>query len=190
VRSGVVLGNESRYSRALPPGLSRDDYSPSRPGWHDYTQDSVVAPAGMHVTVDEMRDYMRRHAVPGQNPSRPVQNGQVSLAMDPRGGAWGAWQALRLGVQGPQDLVRTEISNDGLSISNRTLPSHALHDGRIVRTAYQDQQGNWHIRTHGYGNNEGIFHRISARLNQTQGPEIFRTVDQGMAEDIRRHHSN
>ncbi|HEY8211605.1 MAG TPA: hypothetical protein VIG99_29180 [Myxococcaceae bacterium] len=183
-------GVESNYSRALPPGLSRDTYSPSRPGWHDYTQDTLVAPAGMHVTADEMRDYMTRHAVPGQDPRRPVANGQESVVVDPRGGVWGGLQAMRSWFQGQQDRVRTEISNDGLTISNRTLPGHALHDGRIVRTAYQDRAGNWHIRTHGYGNNEGTFPGFLAGVNQSQGPQIFRAVDQGMAENIRRHHAN
>jgi hypothetical protein len=144
----------------------------------------------MHVTADEMRDYMTRHAVPGQDPRRPVANGQESVVVDPRGGVWGGLQAMRSWFQGQQDRVRTEISNDGLTISNRTLPGHALHDGRIVRTAYQDRAGNWHIRTHGYGNNEGTFPGFLAGVNQSQGPQIFRAVDQGMAENIRRHHAN
>ena len=182
--------DESAYSRALPAGISPDNYSPDRPGWHDYTRDGVVAPAGMQVTADEMRDYMSRHAVPGQDPSRPVQNGQESTVVDPRGGFWGAVQGGRSLLQGQQDRVRTEVSDDGLTVSNRTLPGHALHDGRIVRTAYQDGEGNWRVRTHGYGNNEGMFPSVNAALNQSQGPEIFRAVDEGMAANIRRHHAN
>ena len=118
-----------------------------------------------------------------------TSNGQVSVARDPRLG-WRQFQRLVSGIRGQQDRVRTEISNDGLTISNRTLPGHNLHDGRIVRTAYQDGQGNWHIRTHGYGNNEGGFPLgvTRAGINQIQGPQIFSAVDQGMAWDIRRHH--
>ena len=184
------IPGESDYSRQLPEGLPPDAYSPTRSGWHDYRQDSIVAPASMNVTADEMRDYMLRHAVPGQDPSRPVTNGQESTVVDPRGGFWGAVQGGRQLVQGQTDRVRTDISNDGLSISNSTLPGHALHDGRIVRTAYQDDQGNWRVRTHGYGNNEGLMPGVNAGLNQWQGPQIFRAVDEGMAANIRAHHAN
>lgn len=157
----------------MPPGISTDNYSPDLPGWHDYSVTNTVAPADMKVTPEEMRDYMSRHAYPGQDPSKPVENGQKSTVYDPRTGMWG----------GP---IRTEVSNDGLTISNFTRPGHPLHDGRIIRTAQQQPDGSWTVTTRGYGNN--LIPGMN-KVNDWQGPKIFKAVDEQMAANIRAHHA-
>jgi len=187
--------------KEIPEGLPTDNYSPDKPGWHSYQLSNVVATADMKVTPDEMRDYMTRHAVPGQDPSKPImEQGQESVVTDPRALGRDAQDARWL-TTGETDKVKTYISNDGLSISNFTEQGHSLHDGRITRTATQQPDGSWVMTTRGYGNNDGKFlgnnwlgdatanPYMAARFNEWQGPKIFNAVDQQMAANIRAHHS-
>lgn len=198
-QSGPVRGQPSHaVVPELPAGLPPDNYSPNRPGWHNYEVTNVVATADQRVSPEQMRDYLLRHAVPGQDPSRPVTDGQTSTVSDPRLLGRTAQNSRWLGT-GESDRVQTHVSADGLSISNTTLPGHALHDGRIIRTATQQPDGSWTITTRGYGNNDGQFlgnnwfgrqtaaPEVAARLNEWQGPQIFTAVDQAMAANIQAH---
>jgi len=89
-----------------------NQYSRSKPGYHDYrvndvVANDVVASAAEHVTVEEMRDQMLRFAVPGRSPDQPVVSGRSYPVYDPVTG-------LFVGD------VRTTVSEDGLTIVNRT----------------------------------------------------------------------
>ena len=87
-------GNVSQYSR-------------SKPGYHHYHANEVVASAVEHVTVEEMRDQMLRFAVPGRSPDQPVVSGRSYPVYEPVTG-------LYIGD------VRTTVSADGLTTVNRT----------------------------------------------------------------------
>ncbi len=67
--------------------------------------------------------------------------------------------------------VTSDISANGLSITNTTLPGHIFYDGQIVRTLSQGADGSWSVTTHGYGN-DVIPGRGTA--NQLFGPGVFR----------------
>jgi hypothetical protein len=156
----------------------RDAYSPDRPGWHEYRETNMVCRPELNCTREEIVDQLSRHAVPGQDPSKPIESGQIYTVWD-----------TRFPVQYPGGRVLTEVSDDGLTTTNTTLrlPQHILADGQIVRTAYQASDGAWYVTTHGYGNNviPGM-----ATVNANQGPLIFRHLDTQMRENIERHHGD
>ena len=70
----------------------------------------------------EMADQLSRFSVPGQDPSQPVVDGGTYIAVDPNTGFPG----------GP---VETAVSEDGLTITNRTLLGHLFYNGVVVRRA-------------------------------------------------------
>ena len=119
-----------------------------------------------------MVDQSSRFAVPGQDASKPVENRGIYEVFDPRTG-------LFVGD------VRTRVSDDGLTITNTTLPGHLLYDGRITRTTWQDETGAWYVDTHGTGNN--VIPGMN-QVNQWQGPQIFDYVDSQMRCSISMHH--
>jgi hypothetical protein len=185
--------------KEIPAGLPGDNYSPDKPGWHQYEVTNTIATADQQVSPEQMRDYMTRHAFPGQDPSKPIsQQGEENTVRDPRG-LGRDLQNGRWLTTGESDKIKTYTSNDGLSISNFTQPGHALHDGRITRTATQQPDGSWTMTTRGYGNNDGKFlgnnwlggatanPYMAARLNEWQGQRIFNDVDRAMTANIRAH---
>ena len=154
-------------------GLQPYDVRPDRPGWHDYLAGpAIVCPVDFNCTIPQMRDYLSRFAVPGQDPSVPVRNNTLHMVVDPRYGF----------IAG---FVRTTISNDGLSIQNQTTWLHVLHSGVARRRAFRQSDGSWAIATHGYGNNWWDFMDWA---NQSQGPRIFNDVDNAMRAYILRDH--
>ncbi|WP_444941310.1 hypothetical protein ACJJI3_01900 [Microbulbifer sp. ZKSA004] len=105
----------------------------------------------MSCTETEMKDQHSRFVVPGQDPSRPVEDGNIYKVYDPR-------IDIRLADSGYRwkfyaGKVLTSVSEDGLSITNTTLAGHVLYDGEINRQLYRAESGAWHVRTTGYGNN-------------------------------------
>ncbi|MDZ7923493.1 MAG: RHS repeat-associated core domain-containing protein [Marinagarivorans sp.] len=155
-------------------------YSSDKGGWHDYTTTNEVCSAALQCTQQEMVDQFSRFAVPGQDPSKPVQSGNIYDVFDPRtkvslpGGY--QWQAFA-------GKVLTLVSGDGMSITNITRPLHILHDGQITRTL-STEGGAWFVTTRGIGNNvlPG-----GASMNQWQGPKIFNFVDAQMSANIEAH---
>lgn len=147
-------------------------YSPTNPGWHDYTVTSMVCSADLACSPQEIADQLARYAVPGQNPAAPVVNGAIYSVYDPF-----------LGL--PAGDVLTRVAADKLSITNQTLPEHVFYDGKITRTAWRAADGSWHVTTRGIGNNEipGM-----NKVNQWSGPDIFNELDRRMRENIERHH--
>ncbi len=147
-------------------------YSRSKPGYHDYRVNDVVASAAEHVTVEEMRDQMLRFAVPGRSPDQAVASGGRYPIYDPVTG-------LFVGD------IRTTVSEDGLTTVNRTVPGHLLADGAVVRTAIHNPDGSWSVKTIGLGNNVDP---ELAPVNEFLGPYIFTNLDMQMRQNIQRHH--
>jgi len=150
----------------------RGQYSPDCPGWHNYTTVNVVCPAELHCTLEQVADAFYRFAFPGQNPSKPVEDGKrYSVA------PFGEFP------EGSDEYKEGEIITRvyGMTTENITEPSHIFYDGVIYRTLSQDRAGNWVVTTHGYGNNlkPGM-----KEVNLTFGPDIFNFVDQQMSEYI------
>ncbi|RWL94337.1 hypothetical protein [Mesorhizobium sp.] len=150
-----------------PPGV----YSPTKPGWHDYVTSNMVCGA---CSVEEIADQLARYAVPGQDPAVPVVDGAIYSVHDPFVGIYAG-------------EVLTHVTENGLSITNRTLPEHLFYDGKITRTAWQAADGSWHVTTHGIGNN--VVPGMS-EINQWTGPDIFDALDRQMRENIGRHHGS
>ncbi len=147
-------------------------YSPMNGGWHDYTVRDTVCAAALSCSVSEMGDQDRRFAVPGQNPSLPVVDNQKYPVYAPVTGTF---------VGG----VLTNISPDGMTIMNTTLPGHLLYDGAVTRSLSRGPDGTWYMTTHGVGNNK-IFGM--SEMNQMLGPDIFRNLDDQMRSNIEVHH--
>jgi hypothetical protein len=122
---------------------------------------------------EEIADNLARFSVPGRDPSNPVKDSDISLVLDPRTGVPGGW-------------IITKIEDDGLTVINRTTILHALYDGKVVRTATQDENGAWHVTTRGFGNN--VLPGMNL-LNREEGPPIFNILDQRMRDNIERHHA-
>jgi len=81
--------------------------------------------------------------------------------------------------------VDVTVSDDGLSITNKTRTGHVLYDGQVTRRLFQGEDGAWYVETRGTGNNApaGL-----ARVNQWAGPKIFDKVDEQMRRNIEAHH--
>jgi len=166
------------------------NYSPSCPGWHEYTMTHLVCPAYLHCLREEMIDSLSRFAFPGQDPNDPVVGWRYDAVTDP-------WYGILPESLGP---ISTVISNGGLTVTNTTLRGHVLHDGKIVRNAFQGPNGAWYVTTHGYGNNEQreVFDAqrpdlppITANLSLVNiwgGKAIFNKVDALMLNYIIEHH--
>jgi hypothetical protein len=148
-------------------------YSPDKSGWHDYTAGpNLVCSAELACTPQEIADQLARFSVPGQDPAAPAVNNGTYFVTDPRTDLPGGW-------------VTTNISPDGLTVTNTTQRAHVFYDGQIVRSASRADDGSWYVTTHGFGNNviPG-----AATVNQSQGPEIFNYMDQQMKANIEAHH--
>ena len=101
------------------PNVSPVQFRPGRPGWHEYTEGpTLVCRPELKCNEADMANYMARFAVPGQDPSKPVRDGDKSMVYDPRNGL-------------PAGYVETSIAPSGLVIVNRTLFPHVLYDGKI-----------------------------------------------------------
>lgn len=148
-------------------------YRPDKSGWHQYQSGpNVVCPADVQCSKEEIADQLARYSVPGHDPSKPVESGKSYAVYDPQTGL-------------PGGLVTTTISEDGLTITNTTLPLHVFYDGVVTRAARQSGDGSWTVTTEGRGNN--VLPGAS-EVNQIRGPDIFKTLDQRMRANIERHH--
>lgn len=159
------------------------EYSPDRPGFHGYVAGpNLVCPAEWKCTGEDAQDANRRYGRPGQDSSVPLRDGERGMVFDPRTGM-------------PAGYVKTEISPDGLTITNKTLPFHVFHSGEIVRTMHQDESGAWYVTTRGIGNNvlwlplpQGgrVPPEFFALINAWQGPKIFTFMDGQMRDYLAR----
>jgi RHS repeat-associated protein len=147
---------------------------PKPVGDHDYTAGpNLVCPAALTCSSEEIADQGSRFAVPGQDPTRPVVNDERYLVRDP-------WTGI------PGGYVRTNVSQDGLTITNTTDLWHMFCCGQITRTFFQDDTGAWYAKTTGTGYN--IIPGMGP-ANQWSGPLIFNTLDAQMRANIQLHHS-
>lgn len=163
----VGLGLQNVVAQVAEPS-----FSPDRKGWHNYTAGPTeVCPAEWQCTPQEMKDYMSRHAVPGQDPSKPVINQAISDVKVP-------------GTSITVGQVQTLVSPTGLEITNRTQPGHMFFDGTVTRTATQTPTGAWEVTTVGIGNN--VVPGMN-QVNQRTGREVFDAVDAAMRVNIAAH---
>jgi hypothetical protein len=157
----------------LTGGSDATGYSPDKPGWHYYTVGpNLVCTANQNCSAEEIADHLARFAVPGQNPAIPAENNKTYPVYDPITGVY-------------VGDVNTKISDDGLTIQNKTKENHIFHDGQITRYATQKLDGSWSVTTRGTGNNRTPGMNI---LNRYGGPVIFDIMDERMRENIRMHH--
>lgn len=165
------LMGQAREAAVKPTVVGK--YRSDKEGWHDYTESNQVCKPEWQCSPEEMRDQLRRFAVPGQSPAKPIQDRQKYQVRDP-------WTGTHAGD------VTSDISDDGMMVTNSTLPGHPLHDGQIQRRVWQAKDGSWWATTRGVGNNE-IWGMDS--VNELAGPEIFGAVDAQMRNNIRQHHN-
>jgi hypothetical protein len=122
-----------------------------------------------------MKDRFARFAFPGQDSAMPVQDQQMSLV----------WVPDEVDV--PGGYVRTTVSPDGLTITNKTLPLHIFYDGKIVRQLTREADGSWSVTTEGRGNN--VIPGMN-EVNTETGPDIFNALDKQLLEYVRQHHGS
>lgn len=169
VSTGLLGPEPSQTSGLLSPGT----YDPRRPGWHSYIQGpDLVCPASLACAQPEIADQLARAAVPGQNPELPVTSGGFTDVYIPHGPYVGQ--------------VRNQISNGGLTITNKTVAPHIFYDGEVVRTAVQGPNGEWYAITSGLGNN--VVPGMNM-INEFVGPDIFRDLDEQLKSNIARNHA-
>lgn len=122
-------GDAGDAAQSDASGADTAPFSPDRRGWHDYTAGpNLVCGADLSCSREEIADQLARFSVPGRDPSKPVVDLERSFIVDPRTGAPVGW-------------VDTDVENNGLRIVNRTTILHALYDGKVVRSATQDEDG-------------------------------------------------
>jgi hypothetical protein len=131
-----------------------------------------VCSAEQGCSREEIADQLLRFAVPGQDPSKPVEDGKTYRVYVP-------FTRISVGE------VRTTIEPDGLSITNRTEKGHIFYNGQVTRQATQNADGSWSVTTRGIGNNEEY---AMSGVNQYGGPDIFDILDGQLRENIRLHH--
>jgi hypothetical protein len=168
-----------RLAQLTSPAATMTDaggppFSPDKSGWHDYRLGpNIACAAEFRCSREEMTDQFARFSLPGRDPSMPIEDG-------------GTYPVYIPGTDRHVGDVRTKITNDGLTIENRTKEGHIFFDGVVVRTLTQSDDGAWYVTTHGFGNNV----RPGANVvNQLVGPEVFNELDRQMRANIERHHA-
>jgi hypothetical protein len=148
------------------------EFSSDRSGWHDYHGENLVCRADLRCSADEIADHLARFSVPGRYPSIPVMSDTIYKVFIP-------------GTDIYVGDIRTTITDDGLTIINRTQPGHIFFDGEVERRATQAIDGAWYVTTRGIGNNVEPGMNV---VNQIFGPGIFNGLDQQMRANIELHH--
>lgn len=150
---------------------------------HCYGTSNVVCPAIFSCTEAEMQEYATMFQFPGQNPMFPVQNGQTRyvfpanilafLLMNPGVNTYGA--------------IKVYITNNGLTLTNHSLPTHIFHNGQVVRDYSQNADGSWAVTSTGTGTNaHGSMGPVIDQINDAIGPTTFDVGDTMMAAYIIR----
>jgi RHS repeat-associated protein len=144
---------------------------------HCYEQVSVVCPAIYECTEDDMKIYATMFQYPGQNPLFPVENRHTYFVFPA--------PQLALYLRNPALIwtgaIRTTISQDGLTLTNQSLPTHIFHDGTVVRSYTQREDGAWIVTTTGAGTNVWPLIGPTVDLaNDVVGAPTFAIVDAQM----------
>ncbi len=157
--------------------------SPDKPHWHEYWSANLVCSAWLNCSKEEVVDALSRFTFPGQNPLKPVQDGQQSFVA-PFG--WLAGRGIELGGTPVEYLsaIRSFVFFNGLHVRNVSEPTHIFHKGQVDRYAVQDGKA-WYVVTHGTGNN--IYFAMDI-VNQETGAGIFTSVDWAMRQYLEAAH--
>lgn len=147
-------------------------YSSDKPGYHRYVQGpTALGTVAEGLTEAMVKDALRCFAVPGQSPSKPVENNKI-YAVYPPGGRDSHYSVGH---------VRTTVADDGMSIRNKAQRGHIFYPGNIDRRIHLEN-GTWYVTTIGEGNNE---RPIMDKMNQYGGPVVFERVDGQMKKYLR-----
>jgi len=173
----------------LPQGGGSDDECNEG---HCYETDNIVCPAEFNCTAEEMQEYATMFQYPGQLPWNPVQNNASSIVA-PFNMYYLVVSIPSLGpllsalnpVVRPLGAIHTTISEDGLTLTNVSEPTHIFHVGDVERSYYQDGDGAWHVRSVGTGTNDTpFFGALIDNFNDAVGPSAFNFTDNLMAAYI------
>jgi hypothetical protein len=153
---------------------TRVQYSRFKPGYHHYRSGpNVVCPAAIQCSREEIADQLARYSVPGQDPAKPVESGGIYPVHEPNTGVY-------------VGDVTTTITDNGLTVTNRTQEGHIFHDGIVTRRATQAADGSWQVTTEGIGNSVTPGMEVP---NAIFGPGIFNSFDKQIRVNIERHHT-
>jgi len=144
---------------------------------HCYETSHVVCPAIYECTAKEMQYYARMFQYPGQNPLVLVKNGYTYFVFP------APQMALLLGNPSLiwTGAIKVYISPDGLTLTNRSLPTHIFHDGQVVRSYTQREDGAWVVTSTGTGTNVRPYVGPAIDLaNDMAGAPTFTAVDAQM----------
>ncbi len=129
-------------------------------------------------TESEMADYKSRFQYPGQWPGSPVEDEH----------SYDVWPAKFWGIPNPilwalgmgdSGAIEVDITDDPLTIANRTRSSHIFHEGYVESTVYQLEGGNWYVTTYGVGTNDGysiLPGSLIDNANEQVGPIVFTAI--------------
>jgi hypothetical protein len=124
--------------------------------FHEYTTTNKICDFGSaSCTLENVKTDFINNSWPGSDGGTPAQNGATRFARD--------------GLL-PGGLIRQEVSDSGLTVTNHTKPLHFLHQGSITRNLYSGSDGIY-VSTIGQG--WGPFQS----LNISQGVSIFNRLD-------------
>ena len=164
------------FSPAKPDSGGQEE-----PPGHYYTTTNVICPAEFNCTQEEIQEYATRFQYPGQNYLFPISDGSIRFVAP----------GLQLGliIWDPalilSGAIRVSVSEDGLTLFNRTLPTHIFHDGFVERKYIQDEAGTWSVTTTGYGTNDTpIIGPYIDQANNVVGVSVFNAVDSQMLQYI------
>ena len=150
------------------------------PPGHDYDNDTLVCPAWVGCTQEEMTEYLTHFQYPGQAPWSPVTAGYDYIVFPAR--LWNIPNPVFY-LLGLEDLgaIRVTAENNGSTLINRTQETHIFHNGVVERSLYQDEYGAWHVATHGTGTNIWTPYDWANNtidfINDKAGEPVFDLVD-------------
>ena len=134
---------------------------------HNYVVLNKVSNENCDATEQEQAEALARNSVPGRDPSQPPVTDNMRTTAS-------------VGPFANQPIV-VDISPDGHTVRNTTLPGHVLFGGQVTRTIFRGRDGALYVKTIGSGTNSSAF---LAGLNQLAGPFIFQWKDAQMADHI------
>jgi hypothetical protein len=140
---------------------------------HCYQTTHVICPAQFECTPEEIQYYATLFQYPGQNPLFPVQSGQTYFVFPaPQLATFFGNPALNW-----TGAIQTIIAPGGLTLTNQSMPTHIFHDGYVVRSYEQQEDGAWTVTTTGGGTNVWpVIGPAIDQVNDAVGPLAFPSV--------------
>jgi hypothetical protein len=121
---------------------------PDAPG-HDYETENTVCPAVFECTEAEMIAYATMFKYPGQGWWNPVHDLETRYVF-PANLLFALTGSVALLLTG---AIYVYISDDGLSLTNFSKPTHIFHEGKVTMDYTQSPDGAWTVTRHGTGTN-------------------------------------